>query len=260
MDDIPGDATRHHYYPTDLLQTIRLGGCVPAHVAVIMDGNGRWARARGLPRFRGHSAGAKSVRDCIEGAIEAGVECLTLFTFSQENWSRPAAEVDALMRLLRHYARQEREELKRQGVEVRVFGELERLGSGPRRAIDEIQGHTRGGRNLRLNLMISYGGRSEIVRAARVLAERVARGELSPDAIDEAAFADELYTATLPDPDLLIRTSGEQRISNFLLWQLAYTELYVTPVLWPDFRREHLFQAIYDYQRRERRFGRVTVG
>jgi undecaprenyl diphosphate synthase len=245
--------------PDDLLHAIKVGGCVPAHVAVIMDGNGRWARARGLPRFRGHSAGAKSVRDSIEGAIEAGVEYLTLFTFSQENWSRPAAEVDALMRLLQRYARQEREELKRQGVEVRVFGDLERLSPAPRRAVDEIQAHTRGGRNLRLNLMISYGGRSEIVRAARRLAERVARGELQTEDIDEAALADELYTAEIPDPDLLIRTSGEQRISNFLLWQSAYTELYVTPVLWPDFRRQHLFQAIYDYQRRERRFGRVTA-
>jgi undecaprenyl diphosphate synthase len=246
--------------PANLLQSIKVGGCIPAHIAVIMDGNGRWARARGLPRFRGHSAGTRSVRDCIEGAIEAGVEYLTLFTFSQENWSRPAAEIDALMRLLRRYARNERDDLKRQGVEVRVFGDLDRLSSSPRRAVEEIQLHTRGGRNLKLNLMISYGARAEIARAARVLAERVAAGEMRADEVDEATFAAELYTADMPDPDLLIRTSGEQRISNFLLWQLAYTELFVTPVLWPDFRREHLFQAIYDYQRRERRFGRVTVG
>jgi undecaprenyl diphosphate synthase len=163
------------------------------------------------------------------------------------------------MRLLQRYARQERDELKEQGVEVRVYGELDRLSRGPRRAVDEIQKHTRGGRSLVLNLMISYGGRAEIVRAARRLAERVARGELDPAAIDDAAFSDELYLAGTPDPDLLIRTSGEQRISNFMLWQLAYTELFVTPVLWPDFRREHLFEAIYDYQRRERRFGRVTT-
>jgi undecaprenyl diphosphate synthase len=245
--------------PVDLLQAIRVGGIIPTHVAVIMDGNGRWAKARGLPRFRGHSAGAKSVRECIEGAIEAGVEYLTLFTFSQENWSRPPAEIDALMRLLQTYARRERAELKQQGVEVRVFGDIERLSHGPRRAVDEIQAHTRGGRSLKLNLLISYGARAEIARAARLLAERVARGELTPGDIDEAAFAAELYTADMPDPDLLIRTSGEQRISNFMLWQLAYTELFMTPVLWPDFRREHLFQAIYDYQRRERRFGRVTA-
>jgi undecaprenyl diphosphate synthase len=245
--------------PLDLLQAIRVGGLVPAHVAVIMDGNGRWARARGLPRFRGHSAGIKSVRDCIEGAIDAGVEHLTLFTFSQENWSRPAAEVEALMRLLQAYARRERAELKQQGVEVRIFGDLSRLPAGPRRAVEEIQSHTSGGRNLKLNLMISYGGRAELARAARRLAEQAARGEIDPASIDEAAVSAELYTADMPDPDLLIRTSGEQRISNFLLWQLAYTELFMTPVLWPDFRREHLFQAIYDYQRRERRFGRVTA-
>jgi len=245
--------------PVDLLQAIKVGGLVPAHVAVIMDGNGRWARGRGLPRFRGHSAGIKSVRDTIEGAIEAGVEVLTLFTFSQENWSRPAAEVDALMRLLQRFARQERAELKRQGVEVHVLGEIERLSAGPRRAVEEIEAHTRGGRTLRLNLMISYGARAEIVRAARALAERAARGDIDPCTIDDAAFSAELYTRGLPDPDLLIRTSGEQRISNFMLWQLAYTELFVTEVLWPDFRRDHLFRAIYDYQRRERRFGRVTA-
>jgi undecaprenyl diphosphate synthase len=188
------------------------------------------------------------------------VEYLTLFTFSQENWDRPALEVDALMRLLRRYARQERDELKRQGVEVRVYGDLNRLAQSPRRAVDDIEQHTRGGKRLRLNLMISYGSRAEIAAAARKLAERVAAGELHPGEIDEAAIAGELYTSGVPDPDLLIRTSGELRISNFLLWQLAYTELYITPVLWPDFRREHLFQAIYEYQRRERRFGRVTAG
>jgi undecaprenyl diphosphate synthase len=259
LDDSTGDAARRHTHPLDLLHAIKVGGRLPAHVVVITDGNGRWARARGLPRFRGHSAGIKSVRDTIEGAIEAGVEVLTLFTFSQENWSRPAAEVDALMKLLRRFARQERDELKRQGVEVHVLGDLHRLAPAPRRAVDEIQQHTAGGRNLRLNLMISYGGRAEIVRAAQRLAERVERGELHPAEIDEQRFGDELFTVGLPDPDLLIRTSGEQRISNFLLWQLAYTELFITPVLWPDFRREHLFQAIYDYQRRERRFGRVTA-
>ncbi|HUF49433.1 MAG TPA: polyprenyl diphosphate synthase [Longimicrobiales bacterium] len=245
---------------SDLLHAIKVGGRLPAHVAVIMDGNGRWARARGLPRFRGHAAGIRSVRDTIEGAIEAGIDVLTLFTFSQENWSRPAAEVDALMKLLRRFARTERDELKRQGVEVHVLGDIDRLPASPRRAVDQIQAHTRGGRTLRLNLMISYGARAELTRAAQRLAERVARGELDPAAIDEHVFAGELFTAGLADPDLLIRTSGEQRISNFMLWQLAYTELWMTPVLWPDFRRVHLFQAVYDYQQRERRFGRVTAG
>jgi len=244
----------------DLLRTLRLGGPVPTHIAVIMDGNGRWARARGLARMRGHSAGMKAVREAIEGAIEAGVAVLTLYAFSQENWNRPAVEVAALMRLLQRYVDRERDELKRQGVEVHIHGDHSRMAAGPRRALRDIQDSTRGGNRLHLNLMISYSSRSEIVRAARRLAERVQAGEIEPAAIDEAAFARELYTAATPDPDLLIRTSGEQRLSNFLLWQLAYTELYITPTLWPDFSRQHLFEAIIDYQKRERRFGRVGTG
>jgi undecaprenyl diphosphate synthase len=244
---------------TDPLQEIRLGGRVPQHVAVIMDGNGRWARARGLPRFRGHSAGMDAVRDTIEGSIEAGVAYLTLFAFSEENWNRPAREVSALMRLLQSYVTKERDELRRQGVRVRIFGELDRLESGPRRAIDEIQVATQACSRLNLNLLISYGARAELVRAARRLADRVRAGSLDPEEIDGDAFERELYTADMPDPDLLIRTSGELRISNFMLWQLAYTELYITPVLWPDFRRGHLFAAIHDFQKRDRRFGRVTA-
>jgi undecaprenyl diphosphate synthase len=251
---VEAEATR-----TEVLQAIRVGGPVPAHVAVIMDGNGRWARSRGLPRFRGHAAGMASVRDVIEGAIEAGVRVLTLFTFSQENWDRPAAEVAALMKLLQSYVVKEREELRRQGVQVRIFGELDRMPAAPRKAVEQIQEHTRDGRVLRLNLMLSYGARAEIVRAARLLAAEVQAGRLLPGEIDEACFAERLYTADVPDPDLLIRTSGEQRISNFMLWQLAYTELYITPLYWPDFRREHLFAAILDYQKRERRFGRVSA-
>jgi undecaprenyl diphosphate synthase len=242
------------------LERIRLGGRIPAHVAVIMDGNGRWAKARGLPRFRGHAAGMDSVRDVIEGAIECGVRWLTLFAFSQENWARPAREVASLMRLLQRYVTKERDELKRQGVRVRVFGDRSRLSAGPRGSIEEIEAATAGGATLNLNLMVSYGSRAELARAARRLAERVQRGEIAPESIDERALASELYTAGMPDPDLLIRTSGELRISNFLLWQLAYTELYITPVLWPDFRRDQLFEAIHEYQKRERRFGRVTAG
>jgi undecaprenyl diphosphate synthase len=245
--------------PSDLLETIALDGRIPGHVAIIMDGNGRWARSRGLPRYRGHAAGARSVREVVEGAVAARVPILTLFAFSQENWSRPPGEVAALMSLLQRYVRREKDELTRQGVRVRVFGELERLAPGPRAAIDEAERATAAGTVLQLNLMISYGGRAELVRAARRVAERVLAGELDPAALDAAALARELYTAEFPDPDLLIRTSGEQRISNFMLWQLAYTELYLTPVLWPDFRREHLFAAIHDYQKRERRFGRVTA-
>mgnify|MGYP001283591708 CR=1 FL=1 len=246
--------------PSDLLEKIKQDGRIPEHVAIIMDGNGRWARTRGLPRPRGHLAGMRAVRDVVEGAIEAGVRILTLFAFSQENWNRPAIEISALMALLQRYVAKERDELKRQGVEVRVFGDRDRLAPGPREAIEGLERWTAGGKNLRLNLMISYGGRAELVRAARRLAERVLMGELNVVDIDEATLAAELYTGDLPDPDLLIRTSGEQRISNFMLWQLAYTELYISPLYWPDFRRDHLFAAIYDYQKRERRFGRVTAG
>ncbi|HWV56907.1 MAG TPA: polyprenyl diphosphate synthase [Longimicrobiales bacterium] len=244
---------------SELLQAIKVDGTIPRHVAIIMDGNGRWARARGLPRHRGHQAGADSVRDVVRGAVAAGVPILTLFAFSQENWHRPEREIAALMSLLQRYALRERAELRRQGVEVRVFGDLDRLARGPRTAVRQIEAATRGGTALQLNLMISYGGRAELARAARRIAEKVASGALDPDAIDEAAVEAELYTAGIPDPDLLIRTSGEHRISNFMLWQLAYTEIYITSVLWPDFRREHLFEAIHDYQKRDRRFGRVTV-
>ena len=199
----------------------------------------------------------KSVRETIEGALETGIEVLTLFAFSTENWNRPQQEVSALMSLLQLYARRERDELKRQGVEVHVLGDLDRIDDQTRRAVDTIVEGTLGGTELRLNLMISYGGREEIIRSARILTERVARGELLPEEIDDEALSSTLFTAGLPDPDLLIRTSGEYRLSNFMLWQLAYTELYVSQVLWPDFDRESLFEAVLDYQRRERRFGRV---
>ena len=244
---------------SELLDRIRLNGDVPRHVAIIMDGNGRWARQRDLPRHRGHREGMKAVRETIEGAVDVGIEILTLFAFSTENWQRPPREVTALMALLQLYARKELPELKRQGVAVYVLGELDRVDDATRRAIDTIVDGTRGGRALRLNLMISYGGREEIVRAARELARRAASGETLLEEIDEEAFQSVLFTADLPDPDLLIRTSGEYRISNFLLWQLAYTELHITPVLWPDFDREKLFEAVADYQRRERRFGRVST-
>lgn len=235
-----------------------MSGSLPVHIAIIMDGNGRWAKSRGLPRFRGHSAGMQSVRKIVEAAVETGIKYLTLYAFSQENWQRPAAEVAALMKLLQHYVRKERDELIRQGVRVRVFGDLQRLTPGARKAVDHIEEQTAQGEHMQLNLMISYGSRDEILNATRKIAEKVRRGEFDADAIDEAVFSSELYTAGIPDPDLLIRTSGEQRISNFMLWQLAYTELYITATLWPDFRREHLEAAIHEYQKRERRFGRVT--
>ncbi len=245
--------------PASRLAELRLHGAVPRHVAVIMDGNGRWARERGLERPAGHQAGARAVREAVEGALQAGVEVLTLFAFSQENWQRPPAEIDALMALLEEYIAKEADELRREGVTVRMLGDLDRLAPSSREAVDRIEAATRGGGNLSLNVCLSYGARAEIVRAARRLAERVAAGSLDPAAIDEAALAAELYTAPFPDPDLLIRTSGEMRISNFLLWQVAYAEIHVTPVLWPDFTREDLFAAILDFQRRDRRFGRVSA-
>jgi undecaprenyl diphosphate synthase len=243
----------------DLLSRIKLQGPIPRHVAIIMDGNGRWARQRRLPRPLGHRAGMDAVREAVEGAVQAGVQVLTIFAFSEENWQRPAGEIAALMDLLREYIAREGERLKGEGVAVRVFGDLERLSPAARAAVDQVQAATAGGRQLALNVCLSYSSRAEIARAARLLAEDVLRGALRLEQIDEQAVADRLYTAGVPDPDLLIRTSGEQRISNFLLWQLAYTEIYLTPVLWPDFTRDTLWEAILDYQRRERRFGKVPV-
>ena len=243
----------------DLLQRLRVHGAVPAHVAIIMDGNGRWAKGRSLPRPLGHHAGMTAVREVVEGSLAAGVGVLTLFAFSQENWQRPPREIDALMSLLEEYIAKEADELREQGVSVRILGDIDRLTGGARRAVDRIVADTAGGTALALNLCISYSSRAEIARAARLLAEEVAAGRLDPAAVDEEALARHLYTAPWPDPDLLIRTSGEMRISNFLLWQLAYAELYVTPVLWPDFSRRHLFEAILEFQRRDRRFGRVSA-
>jgi undecaprenyl diphosphate synthase len=232
---------------------------VPAHVAIIMDGNGRWAAERGLARHEGHRAGMKAVREAIEGSVEAGISILTLFAFSTENWYRPEEEILALMTLLRIYADQEKEELRERGVCVRVLGDLSRVEPDVRAAIDGIEDATRGGDRIQVNLMISYSGRAELVRAVQTLARRAHLGEIDPDAIGEEEIEGVLDTAGLPDPDLLVRTSGEFRISNFLLWQLAYTELHITPVLWPDFTREDLFEAVREYQRRERRFGRITT-
>lgn len=242
-----------------LLAQVRLHGAAPVHVAIIMDGNGRWAQGRSLPRPLGHAAGMQSVREAVEGCLAAGVEVLTLFAFSQENWQRPADEVAALMSLLEEYIEKEMADLRAQRVSVRFLGELGRLAPSARAAVDRISAATAGGDALALNICISYGSRAELARAARLIAEDVAAGRLVPGQVDEDEVARRLYTAEWPDPDLLIRTSGEQRISNFLLWQLAYAEFYVSPVLWPDFTRHHLFEAILEFQRRDRRFGRVTA-
>jgi len=234
-------------------------GPIPRHVAIIMDGNGRWANERRLPRPFGHRAGMKAVREAVEGAIDAGVAVLTLFAFSDENWNRPAPEISALMDLLEEYIAKEVAELKGQGVRVHVLGDRTRLTPGGRSAVEQVERETAGGQKLSLNLCISYSSRGEIAHAARLLAEEVLKGTKQLEDIDEEAIRAKLYTAPWGDPDLLIRTSGEQRLSNFLLWQLAYTELYITPVLWPDFNRRTLLDAILDYQRRERRFGKVTA-
>jgi undecaprenyl diphosphate synthase len=242
-----------------MLARIRENGAIPRHVAIIMDGNGRWARERNLPRTLGHRSGMKSVREVVEGAIEVGIEVLSLFAFSQENWQRPVTEIQALMSLLEEYIAREADELAAQGVRVQVLGDLARLTPPAAAAAAQLMARTAHNDRLLLNLFISYGSRAEIVRAAQQLAEEVRAGRMAVAAIDEDAIAERLYTAGVPDPDLLIRTSGEQRISNFMLWQVAYAELYLSPVLWPSFRRQELYAAILDFQSRDRRFGRVTA-
>ena len=229
----------------------------PHHVAIIMDGNGRWAKARGLPRVAGHRRGADAVRRVIRGAGELGIPVLTLFAFSTENWTRPADEVSDLMGLLRHYLRHELEELGRNGARLRVIGDRARLAQDIVRDISDAEQRTRANTRIDVNICINYGSRDEIIQATRSLARKVAAGELAAEKIDEGLFERELLTAGVPDPDLLIRTSGEQRISNFLLWQCAYAELVFVDTLWPDFGKDHLEQAIAEFRRRERRYGGV---
>ena len=232
-------------------------GNLPRHIAIIMDGNGRWARARGVPRLMGHRAGREAVREVVRGCDALGIEVLTLYTFSTENWNRPQREVQALMGILRQSLRQERRELRERNVQLRVIGRIEELPAGVRETIEQTQAHLASCTGLVLNLALSYGGRGEILDAVRRLLHDTRTRRIPPSQVDEALLSSYLYTAGLPDPDLLIRTSGEMRISNFMLWQLAYTELWVTATLWPDFKRRHLYQAVADYQGRERRFGRV---
>ncbi|ANC91232.1 isoprenyl transferase [Azospirillum humicireducens] len=232
----------------------------PAHVAIIMDGNGRWAKARGLPRTAGHKKGVDAVRRTVEAARELGIGTLTIFSFSSENWRRPEEEISDLMGLLRFYLRSEVAELHRAGIRLRVIGDRNRLSDDINRLIDNAEGLTRDNRVMTLVVALSYGSRLEIVHAARRLAEEAAAGRLSPDAIDEDALSARLYTADIPDPDLIIRTSGEKRISNFLLWQAAYAELVFVDTLWPDFTKRDLEAAIEEFHRRERRFGATTAG
>ncbi len=228
---------------------------IPRHVAIIMDGNGRWAEARGLPRVRGHEEGAESVREIVRACREQGVQALTLYSFSTENWKRPPAEVGALMAQLHRYVLQEREEIMQQGIQLRAIGQVERLPLFVRTPLQILCRESAANRAMVLNLALSYGGRAELVDAIRSIAQRVQAGALRPEQIDEAIVSGALSTAGLPDPDLLIRTSGEMRLSNFLLWQVAYAEIYVTDTLWPDFRRPHLLEAFHAFASRERRFG-----
>ncbi len=241
---------------TELLELVRTQP-LPQHVAVIMDGNGRWATRRGLPRVAGHSEGVKAARTIVRAADALRVRYLTLYAFSSENWSRPSDEVSMLMSLLERSIHRELPELMARNVRLRVIGRAQGVPHEVKRGIDHVMYETAGNTGMTLFMAFNYGGRDELVDACRALARQVQAGELRPDDIDEGRIARALYTDGAPDPDLLIRTSGEMRISNFLLWQIAYTELWVTPVLWPDFGPHDLYRAIAEYQQRERRFGRV---
>jgi undecaprenyl diphosphate synthase len=232
---------------------------LPQHVAIIMDGNGRWAKSRGLPRIAGHRRGAEAVRRTLTAAGELGIPYLTLFGFSSENWKRPLDEVDDLMGLLRHYLRGEIADLHRNRVRLRVIGDRTRLSSDIVAMIDNAEALTADNRGVNLTVALSYGGRAEIVAAARAIAAAATAGQVAPDDVDEDLITQHLFTTGLPDPDLLIRTSGEQRLSNFMLWQCAYAELVFTKTLWPDFDRADLEQAIAEYSGRERRYG-ASVG
>lgn len=240
-----------------LAEQITSRGDLPAHLALIMDGNGRWAQRRGLPRIAGHRAGRHAVRETVRSCAELGVQALTLYTFSRENWKRPSYEVHALWKFLEEVLRTEFLELARNDIRLIASGDLPSIPSSTRNALEKAQQDLAGNRGMVLNLALSYGGRHEIVTAARRFAEDVQAGRMRPEELTESLFQTFLFAPELPDPDLVIRTSGEMRLSNFLLWQAAYSEIYVTDVLWPDFARRHLLEAIAEYQRRSRRFGGV---
>jgi undecaprenyl diphosphate synthase len=228
---------------------------IPRHVAVIMDGNGRWAEARGLPKIAGHQAGAKRVKEIVTAAAELGIKVLTLYTFSTENWKRPKHEIDALFGLLDNYIKAEEASLQKNNIKLLVTGDIEGLPDPVKSNIKKTIISTKDNEALTLNLALNYGSRSEITRAARALASEAKAGSIDPGNIDEKMFSERLYTKGLPDPDLLVRTSGEYRVSNFLLWQISYAEIYITQTLWPDFGKSDLEKAIKDYAARVRRYG-----
>jgi len=233
---------------------------IPAHIGIIMDGNGRWARKRGLKRIDGHRAAEESIHEVVELCGEAGVRYLTLFAFSTENWARPRAEVSFIMLLLRRFLSRNLEDLHQNNVRLRATGNLERLPHASLRDLRNGISRTEGNTGLNLILALNYGGRKEILDAVREISEGVASGELNPEELDESTISDRLYLPDVPDPDLIIRTSGEQRLSNFLIWEAAYSELWFSPVLWPDFRREHLQEALDAYASRDRRYGGLKDG
>jgi undecaprenyl diphosphate synthase len=239
-------------------EELKRSGEIPTHIAIIMDGNGRWAKRRGLPRVAGHREGVKSVRDVVEACAQLGVKYLTLFAFSTENWRRPKEEIDTLMKLLIRTLRSETEKLHKNDIKLMAIGDIDSLPKEVRQELKEAMEKTKNNKRMVLNLALSYSGRWEIIEAVKEIARDVKKGKVKIEEIDDKLFSNYLKTAGIPDPDLLIRTSGELRISNFLLWQIAYTELYITDCLWPDFRRKHLYEAIRDYQRRERRFGMTS--
>jgi len=230
---------------------------LPAHVAIIMDGNGRWAKKRLLNRVKGHEKGSEAVRTVVRTCRELGIRYLTLYAFSTENWQRPQAEVEALMALLRRFLQDEKDEMLANNIRLRMIGQLDRLPPKVRESLQDTMTATQDRTGMDLILALSYGARAEIVAMVQAVAQKVRRGLIEPESISAELVADHLYTRDIPDPDLLIRTSGEMRISNFLLWQIAYAEIFVTPTLWPDFGREELLQILKDFQGRERRFGAV---
>ncbi len=248
------DSTSNHLSPTDRwpeLDPNRL----PRHIAIIMDGNGRWAKLRGLPRLKGHHEGAASVKEVVRACRRLGIEALTLYAFSTENWGRPKTEVTGLMELLKRFLKGEEKEMQERGIRLATIGQTDRLPAGVARLLKKVMASTAAGREMVLTLALSYGGRDEIATAARKLAAECLAGKIKPEDIDEAAFSARLMTAELPEVDLLIRTSGELRLSNFLLWQSAYAEFVFTPTLWPDFREKELVEAVIQFQGRQRRFG-----
>ena len=230
---------------------------LPAHVAIIMDGNGRWAKKRLLNRVKGHERGSDTVRTVVRTCRELGIRYLTLYAFSTENWERPKTEIEALMTLLKRFLKSERSEMLENDIRLRAIGQINRLPTGVRESLEETMAVTQGNRGMDLILALSYGGRTEIVDMVQAVADKVRQGQIDLQAINDAMIADHLYTREIPDPDILIRTSGEMRISNFLLWQIAYAEIFITPTLWPDFSKDELMQILKDFQGRERRYGKV---